>query len=201
LVVDNVDSFTHNLLHALGRNGLTCELVRHDAASATELAARDWSGLVIGPGPCSPHEAGVTLPLLDLLTKRSDGRPVLGICLGHQAIAIAAGGRVARARRAVHGETVTLRHDGCGCLEGLPEAPQVVRYNSLGVEEEALPSSLEPCAWDEHGDLMALRHRTLPHEGVQFHPEAWLGTDGLVVLRSWAARLHAACGSRSRRAG
>ena len=202
LLIDNVDSFTYNLLHALvavgAPYGARCEVVPHDAATADELADRAWDGLVIGPGPCSPHEAGVTLPLLARLEQRLDVRPVLGICLGHQAIAVAAGGRVERAKRAVHGATVSLRHDGGGCLAGLGDRPQVVRYNSLSVSE-ALPSTLQACAWDEHGDLMALRPRTLPREGVQFHPESWSSREGLVVLRSWVARL--ACGSRDGRAG
>lgn len=202
LVVDNVDSFTHNLLHALQRVGLRCELVRHDHAPAAELADRSWAGLVLGPGPCSPRQAGVTLPLLERLMLRSDARPVLGICLGHQALAVAAGGSITRARRAVHGAAVRLRHDGRGCLAELTDAPRVIRYNSLTVDEASLPSTLEACAWDEHGDLMALRHRNLPYESVQFHPEAWLGPDGLPVLRCWAKKLQlAACSSRPGRAG
>lgn len=202
LLIDNVDSFTYNLLHAIAAVGaplgVDCEVVTHDAASADELADRAWDGLVIGPGPCSPHEAGVTLPLLARLEQRLDVRPVLGICLGHQAIAVAAGGRVQRARRAVHGETVLLRHDGRGCLEGLAREPRVVRYNSLSVAEE-LPSALLACAWDEHGDVMALRHRELAREGIQFHPEAWSSREGLPVLRTWVSRV--ACGSRAGRAG
>ena len=170
----------------------------HDATTAEELAARPWDGLVIGPGPCSPHDAGVTLPLLARLEQGLDVRPVLGICLGHQAIAVAAGGRVARARRAVHGATVVLRHDGRGCLAGLALSPRVVRYNSLSVSA-TLPATLEACAWDEHEDMMALRHRELPREGIQFHPESWSSRDGLPVLRTWVARL--ACGSQAGRAG
>lgn len=204
LLIDNVDSFTYNLLHALAAAGAPfgarCEVVTHDAAPAEELAARAWDGLVIGPGPCSPHEAGVTLPLLARLDQSLDVRPVLGICLGHQAIAVAAGARVTRARRAVHGATVTLRHDGRGCLAGLESSPRVVRYNSLVVSPD-LPEVLEACAWDEHGDLMALRHRELPREGIQFHPEAWSSREGLGVLRTWMAGLARACGSEAGRAG
>jgi anthranilate synthase component 2 len=198
LLIDNVDSFTYNLLHALVTAGVRCDVVRHDAATADALVDRDWDGLVIGPGPCSPHEAGVTLPLLERLDENMDGRAVLGICLGHQAIAVASGGRVERARRAVHGAEVTLRHDGEGCLAGLGRAPRVVRYNSLSVSAD-LPSALEACAWDEHGDLMALRHRELPREGIQFHPESWLSRDGLPVLRTWVGRLRLRSSGRSGR--
>jgi anthranilate synthase component II len=201
LVVDNVDSFTYNLVHALGAQGLVCEVVGHDEATAAEVAAQPWAGLVIGPGPCSPERAGLTLPLLERLTNELDARPVLGICLGHQALALVAGGRLRRARRAVHGDVVTLRHDGGGCLSELSERPRVVRYNSLVVDETDWPDSLVACAWDDDGDVMAVRHVELPHEGVQFHPESWRSVEGLPVLRHWARRVRRTCEPPDGRAG
>ncbi len=197
LVVDNYDSFTHNIIHALALAGATCRRVRNDELSAAELLAAGCDGIVLSAGPCTPSEAGVCLALVEaLLAPFAPRLPLLGICLGHQTIAQALGARVVHARRPMHGKVTRVRHDGRGCLSALPQPAQVVRYNSLSVDEATLPDALEACAWAEDGDLMALRHRQLPLEGVQFHPESWL-SPATSLIGAWVG----SCRAEMRRAG
>lgn len=190
LVVDNYDSFTHNVVHALELAGADCRVVMNDAEeTADRLRSDDLAGIVISAGPCTPQRAGVSLALVRAVLDETWRAPLLGICLGHQAIAQAAGARLRRAKRAMHGKLATIRHDGRGLFAGLPNPLQAARYNSLVVDEATLCTDLEPCAWDDDGELMALRHRRLPVQGVQFHPESWLSTEPLALLRTWTAGL------------
>jgi len=182
LVIDNYDSFTWNLVQYLAELGCEVKVVRNDEASAAEIAAMAPSHLVISPGPCTPNEAGVTLAAIRLLAGRV---PILGVCLGHQAIGQAFGGRVVRARRVMHGKTSTVRHDGRGVFAGLPPGITVTRYHSLVVERETLPAELEVSAESDDGEIMGLRRRGLGVEGVQFHPEALLTEHGHHMLKNF----------------
>jgi anthranilate synthase/aminodeoxychorismate synthase-like glutamine amidotransferase len=187
VVVDNYDSFTPTVVHALELAGARCTVVTHEVGAA-ELVARAADGYLISAGPCTPDEAGASLRLVELLGRDRPGTPLFGLCLGHQAIARAAGGRLRRATRPWHGKLTAVRHDGAGLFAGLPQPLEVARYNSLVVDERALPPELVVSAWDEDGDVMALRHRVLPHEGVQFHPESWLCPSATVILARFVAR-------------
>jgi anthranilate synthase component 2 len=182
LVIDNYDSFTWNLVQYLAELGCEVKVVRNDEASAEQIAAMAPSHLVISPGPCTPNEAGVSLAAIRLLAGRV---PILGVCLGHQAIGQAFGGRVVRAQRVMHGKTSTIRHDGRGVFAGLPPEVTVTRYHSLAVERATLPAELEVSACSEDGEIMGLRHRSLAVEGVQFHPEALLTEHGHDMLRNF----------------
>jgi anthranilate synthase/aminodeoxychorismate synthase-like glutamine amidotransferase len=183
LVIDNYDSFTYNLVQFLGELGCDLEVVRNDAASVDELLERRPDNVVVSPGPCTPREAGVSVEV----TRRfpEAGVPTLGVCLGHQSMAEAFGGRVIR-HLPVHGKTTEIGHDGDGLFSGLPDPLTVGRYHSLVVEAESLPDELVPTA---HGGgvLMAMRHRELPAYGVQFHPESVLTPDGKRLLRNFLA--------------
>lgn len=183
-VVDHADSFTYNLVHALDAVGATCRVVRHDVATIAELLAED--GVLLSAGPCSPRETGVTVEFLKTVIERG-GPPVLGVCLGHQCIAYAVGAPIERASRPLHGKVARVRHDGDGLFAGCPNPMVFARYNSLSVG--ALPSELVPCAWDEDGQLMALRHRTRRIDGVQFHPESHLSVGGELLFRNWVRGL------------
>jgi anthranilate synthase/aminodeoxychorismate synthase-like glutamine amidotransferase len=186
LVVDNYDSFTYNLVQHLEVLGARCCVAlndRIDVAAAQRLAP---DGLVLSPGPCGPEDAGVTLELLRALAGRV---PILGVCLGHQAIAWAFGGRVVRAARIVHGKTSRIEHDGRTVFHGLPRPFEATRYNSLLVDPADLPSCLEVSAWTAEGEIMGLRHRGRQIEGVQFHPESILTAHGADLLRNWIASL------------
>lgn len=191
LLIDSYDSFTHNIAHALREAGCACEVVRHDEVTVAELLAADVGGWVLGPGPCTPEQAGIGLALVKSLVVDEDERPFLGICLGHQTLAVALGGRVRRATRAVHGRRVRMMHDGTGVLEGLASPIEVTRYNSLVVDETTLPAPLLVTARDEDGEIMGLRHRRLPLEGVQFHPESWLDDGARGLFASWVDGLRA----------
>ncbi|MCX7960273.1 MAG: aminodeoxychorismate/anthranilate synthase component II [Burkholderiales bacterium] len=182
LVIDNYDSFTWNLVQYLFELGCEVKVVRNDAWRAADIAAMAPSHLVISPGPCTPNEAGVTLEAIARLAGRV---PILGVCLGHQAIGQAFGGRVVRAKTVMHGKTSTIRHDGRGIFAGLPAQVTVTRYHSLAVERETLPEALEVSATAEDGEVMGLRHRHLAVEGVQFHPEALLTEHGHAMLRNF----------------
>lgn len=180
LLVDNYDSFTWNLYQYLGELGAETRVVRNDALSAEEMLALDPQRIVISPGPCTPDEAGVSV---DLVRWAAGRVPLLGVCLGHQAIGRAFGGRVVRARTPMHGKTSFVEHDGRTLFEGLPNPFLATRYHSLIVERETLPDVLEVSAWTENGTIMGLRHREHPVEGVQFHPESLLTEVGKDLLR------------------
>jgi len=186
LVVDCYDSFTYNLVQALRVLGAACDVVLCDAIDPAGVRARAPDGVLLSPGPCTPNEAGATLAILAEL---SDDLPILGVCLGHQAIAQAFGGRVVRAAHPMHGKTSRIEHDGATLFAGVPQGFSAARYNSLVVAPEALPSCLHISAWTEAGEVMALRHRTRPLEGIQFHPESALGEEGATILGNWLARL------------
>jgi anthranilate synthase/aminodeoxychorismate synthase-like glutamine amidotransferase len=183
LIVDNYDSFTYNLVQYLGELGAEMDVVRNDALSVEELVARGADRAVVSPGPCTPAEAGVSVEAIPALARA--GVPVLGVCLGHQAMAQAFGGRVVRGEP-VHGKTATVEHDGRTIFRGL-ESPLVAgRYHSLVVDPDALPPELEVSA-RSGATVMAIRHRELPCEGVQFHPESVLTADGKAMLANFLA--------------
>ena len=183
LVIDNYDSFTWNLVHYLMELGAEVEVVRNDAISAGQALSSEAEAFLISPGPCTPNEAGVSLELVAACADAQ--RPLLGVCLGHQAIGEAMGGRVVRCHEIVHGKMGTIHHNGTGVFRGLPSPFQATRYHSLIVERETLPASLEVTAWLEDGTIMGLRHRTLPIEGVQFHPESIASEHGHALLRNF----------------
>jgi anthranilate synthase/aminodeoxychorismate synthase-like glutamine amidotransferase len=182
LVIDNYDSFTYNLVQYLGELGAELEVVRNDAASVDDLLARSWDRVVVSPGPCTPNEAGISVEAMRRFPEA--GVPTLGVCLGHQSLAQAFGGKVVR-HLPVHGKTTEIEHDGSGLFVGLPSPLTVGRYHSLVVDPE-LPDVLEPTAWGG-GVLMAMRHRELPALGVQFHPESVLTPRGMGLLETFLA--------------
>jgi anthranilate synthase/aminodeoxychorismate synthase-like glutamine amidotransferase len=186
LVVDNYDSFTYNLVQYLGELGAEVEVHRNDAIDTAGIARRAPEGILISPGPGTPDEAGVTLAAVREL---GASIPLLGVCLGHQAIGQAFGGRVIRAPRLMHGRTSPIEHGGQGVFTGLPSPFRATRYHSLIVAREGLPAELEVTAWTAEGEIMGLRHRSLPIEGVQFHPESFLTEHGHAMLRTFLDRL------------
>jgi anthranilate synthase/aminodeoxychorismate synthase-like glutamine amidotransferase len=192
LVVDNYDSFTYNLVQLIETLGARVEVVRNDAASAGALLARRPDGVVLSPGPGTPDRAGATLAIVRGCAE--GGVPLLGVCLGHQAIGVAFGGAVARARVPRHGKTTLVRHDGAGCFAGLPDPLACALYHSLVLDEARLPRSLLVSARSPEGEVMAVRHRTRPAEGVQFHPESVLACEGRALLANWIA----GCGGEAR---
>src|SRR3990167_9613770 len=179
LMIDNYDSFTYNLVQYLGELGAEVEVRRNDAIDVEGIAAMAPAGIVIPPGPCTPNEAGVSLDTVRTFAGRI---PILGVCLGHQSIGQAFGGRVLRAGRLMHGKTSPIHHDGRGLFAGLSNPFIATRYHSLLVERETLPEVLEISAWTEEGEIMGLRHRTLAVDGVQFHPESILTVEGKRLL-------------------
>ena len=183
LVVDNYDSFTYNLVQFLGELGAEVDVVRNDRASVDELLERAPDRVVVSPGPCTPNEAGISLEAMRRFPEA--GMPTLGVCLGHQSLAQAFGGRVVR-HVPVHGKTTTIEHDGRTIFRGLDSPLTVGRYHSLVVEEESVPDAFEVSARGG-GVIMGLRHRELPAEGVQFHPESVLTPDGRELLRNFLA--------------
>jgi len=183
LVIDNYDSFTFNLVQYLGELGETPEVHRNDKISLTEIETFGPSHIVISPGPCTPHEAGISINVI----KRFSGRiPVLGVCLGHQSIAAAFGGHVVRAPRLMHGKTSPIIHDGRGVLADIPSPFTATRYHSL-IVEEPLPGVLTRTAWTDENELMGLQHVEHPTFGVQFHPESILTEHGHALLRNFLA--------------
>jgi anthranilate synthase component 2 len=182
LVLDNYDSFTYNLVQYLGELGAAAKVVRNDELGVDEVAALKPERIVISPGPCTPNEAGISLELIRRLAGRV---PILGVCLGHQAIGQAFGGKVVRARQVMHGKVSRIHHDGRGVFAGLPQDFTATRYHSLAVERASLPPALEESAQSEDGEIMGLRHRALPVEGVQFHPEALLTEHGRKLLENF----------------
>jgi anthranilate synthase component 2 len=169
LMIDNYDSFTYNLVQYLGELGQDVHTVRNDELDLQAIADLRPERIVISPGPCSPAEAGISVPVLQYFAGRL---PILGVCLGHQAIGAAFGGRIVRARQIMHGKTSPITHDGRGVFKGLPSPYTVVRYHSLAIERDTLPACLEVSAQTEDGEIMGVRHRQFPVEGVQFHPES-----------------------------
>jgi len=183
LIVDNYDSFTYNLVQYLGELGAAVEVRRNDAATVDELLATEPDRVVVSPGPCTPDEAGISVEAMRRFPEA--GVRTLGVCLGHQSLAQAYGGRVIR-HLPIHGKTTDVEHDGAGLFAGLPSPLTVGRYHSLVVEEATLPAELVATAWGG-GVLMAMRHRELPVDGVQFHPESVLTPDGKRLLQSFLA--------------
>ena len=184
LMIDNYDSFTWNLVQYLGELGADVHVHRNDAITLTEIAAWEPEQIVISPGPCTPNEAGISVPLINEFAGRI---PILGVCLGHQAIGQAFGGRVVRAQRVMHGKLSPIAHDGRGVFTGLPSPFVATRYHSLAIERASLPAELEITATAEDGEIMGVRHRRLAVEGVQFHPEAILTEHGRALLGNFLA--------------
>ena len=181
-MIDNYDSFTYNLVQYLGELGAEITVKRNDRVTLDEIAAAQPTHLVVSPGPCTPNEAGISM---DAIARFGTERlPVLGVCLGHQAIGQVYGGVVRRAGAPVHGKTDEIGHDGRGVFAGLPDPFTATRYHSL-VVDEVLPDALELCAWNAEGVVMGVRHRELPVHGVQFHPESVLTAVGLDLLRNF----------------
>jgi anthranilate synthase component II len=193
LMIDNYDSFTYNLVQYLGELGADVQVYRNDALTLSEIAAWKPEKIVLSPGPCTPSEAGICVPLI----QRFAGEiPILGVCLGHQAIGQAFGGRIVRAGRVMHGKLSRVTHQGDGVFRGLPSPLTATRYHSLVIERSSLPSSLEITAESEDGEIMGVRHRELEVEGVQFHPEAILTEHGHALLGNFLnleqGRMHSA---------
>ena len=182
LMIDNYDSFTWNLVQYFGELGQDVRTVRNDAIGLDEVAALAPARIVISPGPCTPNEAGISLSLIHRFAGRI---PILGVCLGHQAIGAAFDGQVVRAKQVMHGKTSPIHHTGIGVFRGLPDPFTAIRYHSLAVERETLPDCLEVTAWTDDGEIMGLRHRELRVEGVQFHPESILTEHGHALLRNF----------------
>ncbi|WP_059040590.1 aminodeoxychorismate/anthranilate synthase component II [Paenibacillus rubinfantis] len=193
LVIDNYDSFTYNLVQYLGELGEAVEVRRNDQVTLDEIAELKPDHILISPGPCTPNEAGISLALID----RFKGEiPILGVCLGHQSIAQAFGGEVVRAELLMHGKTSQIRHDGKTIFTGIPSPFTATRYHSLIVKRETLPEDLEIGAETAEGEIMALRHRKYPIEGVQFHPESIMTEHGHRLLRNFLDLTKAESGLR-----
>jgi anthranilate synthase/aminodeoxychorismate synthase-like glutamine amidotransferase len=185
LVIDNYDSFTYNLVQYLGELGQAVRVVRNDEIAAADIGQIAPTHIVISPGPCTPNEAGISLETIKLWAGKI---PIFGVCLGHQSIGQAFGGKIVRAARVMHGKTSKIFHDEKGAFAGLPNPFEATRYHSLLIERTSVPDVLEVTAktWDE--EIMAVRHKTLPVEGVQFHPESFLTTVGKDLLRNFLER-------------
>ena len=183
LLIDNYDSFTWNLVHYFGDLGADVKVVRNDALNVQEALGLNPAAIVLSPGPCDPDQAGICLPLA--LAAAETGVPLLGVCLGHQTIGQAFGGKVIRCHEIVHGKMGTMHHEGKGVFAGLPSPFQATRYHSLVVERESLPDCLEVTSWLADGTIMGLRHKTRPIEGVQFHPESIASEHGHKILRNF----------------
>ncbi|WP_300088714.1 aminodeoxychorismate/anthranilate synthase component II [uncultured Nitrosomonas sp.] len=179
LMIDNYDSFTYNLVQYLGELGEDVMVVRNDEITLDAVQQLNPAGVVISPGPCTPDEAGISV---DLINQFSGKVPILGVCLGHQSIGQAFGGKIVRAGKIMHGKTSPVFHDGKGVFQGMPNPFIATRYHSLVIERSSIPDCLEISAWTEDGEIMGVRHRTLPVEGVQFHPESVLSEHGHQLL-------------------
>ena len=184
LLIDNYDSFTFNLFHFLGDVGAECEVWRNDKLTVAEALALQPEAIVLSPGPCTPTEAGICL---DLIAAAAGTVPILGVCLGHQAIGQAFGGKVIRAPEPMHGKVSDITHAGTGILAGLPSPFRATRYHSLIVERDTIPDTLVPTAWTSDGLIMAMHHLTLPIHGVQFHPESIASEHGHTILANFLA--------------
>jgi len=182
LMIDNYDSFTYNLVQYFGELGEEVRVVRNDAITLKEIAAMNPARIVISPGPCSPAEAGISVAAIREFAGKI---PLLGVCLGHQSIGAAFGGRIVHAKQLMHGKTSPVHHYGTGVFRGLPNPLLVTRYHSLAIQRETLPDCLEVTAWTDDGEIMGVRHKTLAVEGVQFHPESILTERGHDLLRNF----------------
>ena len=187
LVIDNYDSFVFNLVQYLGQLGAECDVRRNDEITVGDVGRFRADGLLLSPGPGTPERAGI---MLDVITEYAGKLPMFGVCLGHQAIGAAFGATVTRAPELLHGKTSEVHHGGQGVLAGLPEPFTTTRYHSLAVVQDTLPPEIEVTGWTDSGVVMAMRHRELPIEGVQFHPESVLTEGGHTMLANWLA----ACG-------
>ena len=185
LMIDNYDSFTYNLVQYMGELGAQVRVVLNDEMTVAAIAALKPEKIVISPGPCSPNEAGVSL---EVIRSFAGKLPILGVCLGHQAIGQAFGGKVVHARQLMHGKTSPVTHIESGVFAGLPTPFTATRYHSLALERDTLPAELEVTAWTDDGEIMGLKHRTLAIEGVQFHPESILTEHGHRMLRNFLQR-------------
>jgi anthranilate synthase component 2 len=182
LMIDNYDSFTYNLVQYFGELGEDVRTFRNDEITLEQIAALKPDRICISPGPCTPHEAGVSVPLL----KEFAGKlPILGVCLGHQSIGAAFGGKVIRAKQVMHGKTSVITHTGVGVFKDLPSPYTIIRYHSLAIERETLPDCLEVTAWTDDGEIMGVRHKHYQIEGVQFHPESILSEHGHALLKNF----------------
>ena len=187
LMIDNYDSFTYNLVQYLGELDAEVEVVRNDQIGVDEVVASDASHVMISPGPCTPDQAGISMAAIEAL---AGSRPILGVCLGHQSIGQVFGGRIVHARQIMHGKTSAVRHTGEGVFRGLPDPFVATRYHSLVIARDTVPACLEVTAWTESDDgsvdeIMGVRHRELPIEGVQFHPESIMTEHGHDLLRNF----------------
>ena len=182
LMIDNYDSFTYNLVQYFGELGEEVRTFRNDEITLEQIAAMKPDRICISPGPCTPHEAGVSVPVLQEFSGKI---PILGVCLGHQSIGAAFGGKVIRAKQVMHGKTSVINHTGAGVFKNLPNPYTVIRYHSLAIERESLPDCLEVTAWTDDGEIMGVRHKELKVEGVQFHPESILSEHGHALLKNF----------------
>ena len=184
LVIDNYDSFTYNLVQYFGELGAVVEVRRNDEVSLDEIERMNPARICVSPGPCTPHEAGISCAVVERFGRRL---PVLGVCLGHQSIGQVYGGTVVRAPRLMHGKTSQIHHDGRGVFAGLANPFEATRYHSLVIDPPAVPGCLEVCARDDEGEIMGVRHREFPVHGVQFHPESILTAEGRKLLANFLA--------------
>ncbi len=184
LMIDNYDSFTYNLVQYFGELGEEVVTVRNDDINLKEIEALKADRICVSPGPCTPHEAGISIPVLQHFAGKL---PILGVCLGHQAIGAAFGGKVIRAQQVMHGKTSPITHTGVGVFKDLPSPYIVTRYHSLAIERASLPSCLEVTAWTDDGEIMGVRHKDFDIQGVQFHPESILSEHGHALLKNFLA--------------
>jgi len=182
LMIDNYDSFTYNLVQYFGELGEEVEVHRNDEITLNEIVRLKPARIVVSPGPCTPNEAGVSVPLIQ---KFAGKIPILGVCLGHQSIGQAFGGKIVHAKQLMHGKTSAIHHNDVGVFKGLPNPFQATRYHSLVIERASLPDGLEITAWTGDGEIMGVRHKTLAVEGVQFHPESILTEHGHKLLQNF----------------
>ena len=182
LMIDNYDSFTYNLVQYFGELGEDVRTYRNDEITIEAIEKLKPSRICISPGPCTPHEAGVSVPVLQHFAGKL---PILGVCLGHQSIGAAFGGKIIRAQQVMHGKTSPIEHTGVGVFKNLPSPYTVIRYHSLAIARDSLPDCLEITAWTADGEIMGVRHKTYPIEGVQFHPESILSDHGHALLQNF----------------
>ncbi len=182
LIIDNYDSFTYNLVHYVEELGARTDVLRNDTQSVENVLARNANGIILSPGPCDPDRAGICL---ELLRQAPDDLPILGVCLGHQAIGQVFGGKVVRAKSIMHGKTSPILHDGSGVFKNIPDGFEAARYHSLAVERDSLPDCLRITAQTSDGEIMGLCHQTRPVHGVQFHPESIASDHGHQILQNF----------------